>query len=97
MTETTALGVERRGLSSALGDRAASVFEVCPDEPLELLEFAGLADEEVLGHQVEGIDVVNRLPVVRDHNVVDLVKCGQVFEGHIAAEGVFPQLSLIHI
>ena len=44
------------GLRTLVGQLPARVLQVCPHEPLELLQLARLADEEILGHQVEVVE-----------------------------------------
>ena len=58
------------------------------DEPLELLQLARLADQQVLGHQVEVIEAVDALAGVLDDAGVDEVERGQVRLHGVAAHRV---------
>ena len=71
-----------------MGQLAARALQVRPDEPLELLQLPGLADQQVLGHRIEFVGLVDGLADVLDDAVVDQVQRGQVRLDGVAADRV---------
>src|ERR1700738_4654464 len=76
------------GPRTAVGQLTARVLQMGTDEPLELLQLSGVADEQVLRHQVEVLESADALAVVLDHAGVDQVECAQVRLHGVTADGV---------
>src|SRR5690242_16218593 len=83
-----ALGGRLLGAGVCGGMRSVGSLEVGADEPVELLELAGLPDEHVLGHLVELLGGVDGPAVRLDDPGVHHVQSAEMLQGAGPADGV---------
>ena len=66
-----------------------------PDEPLELLQVARVADQDVLGDRIEFLCLVDGVANVFDDTVVDEVQRRQVCLGRVTADRIVVPIAIL--